>query len=46
MDTTLYSGAPDECNYCFVWGEDIVKLVDGVCPKEKDHKSFGPASHI
>jgi hypothetical protein len=40
-----YSGAPDECTYHFVWGADIVKLVDGECPKQAEHKTFGPAAN-
>ena len=40
-----YSGAPDECSYHYVWGDDIVKLVDGECPKQAEHKTFGPVAN-
>lgn len=40
-----YGGAPDECGYCFVWSEKIIKLnEDGSCPI--DHTKFGPGSHF
>lgn len=40
-----YIGAPDECNYHWAWGDDIVKLNDdGSCPKENEHIEFGPGN--
>lgn len=41
----LYTGAPNECSYHFAWGNEIVKLSpDWTCPRESEHKSFGPAA--
>lgn len=43
MSESTYTGAPDECSYCFVWGTGIVKLDDnGNCPNESEHATFGP----
>ena len=46
-DGWVYTGAPDECSYCFPRGQ-IVKLVNGRCPEcverlAEEELWFGPA---
>lgn len=42
MYDSTYTGAPNECSYCFVWGPGIVKFdKNGECPN-KDNHNFGP----
>lgn len=32
-----YDGAPDECSWHFINTPEIIKLVDGKCPREHEH---------
>jgi hypothetical protein len=42
-----YSGAPDECGYCFTWGWTISRrLPNGDCPERHLHATFGPAAQF